>query len=96
MPSPQSSGDEKAVLSVVSDLMPTAFPAEPADCADRAFAEAMIGHYESSIATAELMLRRGADACLQWLAEGIIASHQRDLELLQSWVERCERGSETD
>jgi len=61
----------------------------PADCADRTFAEAMIAHYESSIEAARIIEEKGSDVQLCWLADAIIASHQRDLDMLRDWLIRC-------
>jgi uncharacterized protein (DUF305 family) len=52
----------------------------------------MIAHYESSIKTAGIMLADGSDPLLRSLADGIIASHQRDLDVLRKWLANCDSG----
>lgn len=79
----------KATRQPVEHYLATAAPAQPDDCGDRAFAEAMIAHYEGSIKAARLMQNAGSDVTLRWLADAIIASHQRDLEMLRDWVRSC-------
>ena len=79
----------KATRQRVERHLATAAPAPPEDCADRAFAEAMIAHYEGSIKAARLMQNAGSDITLRWLADAIIASHQRDLEMLRGWLRSC-------
>lgn len=80
----------RTIRRSVARHLATADPQPPTDCADRAFAEAMIAHYEDSIATARLLRETRPDALFAWLAESIIASHERDLEMLRRWLESCE------
>lgn len=82
----------KATWQRVEHHLVTAAPAQPEDCADRAFAEAMIAHYESSIKTARLIQESGSDVMLRWLADAIIASHERDLDMLREWLRCCRDG----
>lgn len=79
----------KATRQRVEHHLVTAAPAQPEDCADRAFAEAMIAHYEGAIKAARLMQGAGSDVTLRWLADAIIVSHQRDLEMLRDWLRSC-------
>lgn len=74
----------------------TAGPAEPANCSDRAFAEAMIAHYKSSIKAAQLMQESGSDVHLHCLAGSIIASHRSDSDMLRDWLRRCHEAERRD
>jgi len=50
----------------------------------------MIAYYENSIAAARIMQERGSDVQLGWLADAIIVSHQRDLDMLRDWLRKCD------
>lgn len=64
---------------------PPAKPRMPDDYADRAFAEAMIASFENAMVAAKLMRDTGSDVLLLWLADAIIASHERDLDVPNDW-----------
>ncbi len=85
----QDPGIAEGTRPRVEQHLATAAPARPENCADRAFAEAMIGHYEASIKAARLIQEAGADVSLRWLADAIIGSHQRDLDMLRDWLRAC-------
>ncbi|OHT18849.1 DUF305 domain-containing protein [Edaphosphingomonas haloaromaticamans] len=89
-PDPDPTDPTRTIRRSLTRHLVTANPQPPADCADRAFAEAMIAHYEDSIATARLLRETRADALFAWLAEAIIASHERDLDMLRRWLESCD------
>ncbi|BCI72003.1 hypothetical protein SPKIRA_28330 [Sphingomonas paucimobilis] len=90
MPDADMSDPTRTMRRSVARHLATADPQPPADCADRAFAEAMIAYYEDSIATARLLRETRPDGLFAWLAESIITSHERDLDMLRRWLESCE------
>lgn len=53
---------------------------------DMVFMETMIGHHESAIEAAQIVLGQTQSSEIRALAEGIVASQQAEIEQMENWI----------
>ena len=56
--------------------------------ADADFARAMIPHHQGAVDMARVVLQHGKDPALKKLAEGIIASQDKEISFMRDWLKK--------